>query len=284
MTATHHIGFMLSLAFTVGMAFPVIGLFHLAAWSQSIDPAGVFAQLNAVQDTQITVALKNVQVPALNQIVALAAGVETTVAQQARLTAPSRRVKALQRIAPTQGNAAAASLPGDPQKVIDLRDTPLKMVVGEQMQAEILSDPAAVQIQWLLAWLADGPIAPILGDEFTIRADGTTALVAQTWTLVPIVFAENLPRGRYRIVGFRAQSTNLVAARLVIIGSTWRPGALGCNTDRHLEHLMFRHGELGSWGEFEDTDLVQVECLATAADAAEIFYLDLIQVREGPGA
>jgi len=273
-----------TLVFSLGLAFPVIGFFHLAAWSQSIDPAGLFTTLNAVQDTQITVAAKNIQVPNLNQVIALAAGIETTAAQQARLTAPSRRVKALQRVTPTQGNAAAASLPGDPHKVVDLRDTPLKMVVGEQMQAEINSDPAAAQIQWLLAWLADGPTAPVLGDEFTIRADGATALVAQTWTLVPLVFAENLPRGRYRVVGFRAQSTNMVAARLVLVGNQWRPGALGTNTDRHLEHPMFRHGELGTWGEFEDTDPPQVECLANAADAAEVFYLDLIQVREGPGA
>src|SRR5712691_7920082 len=259
-------------------------MFHVAAWSQSIDPGGVFTALNAVQDTQLTVVAKNIQVPALARIIALAAGIETTVAQQARLSAPSRRVKALQRIAPLQGNAAAASLPSDPHKVVDLRDTPLTMVAGEVMQAEINSDPAAVQIQWLLAWLADGPTAPVLGDEFTIRADGTTALVAQAWTLVPLVFAENLPRGRYRIVGFRAQSANLVAARVVLVGLQWRPGALGTNTDRHLEHPMFRHGELGAWGEFEDTDPPQVECLATAADAAEVIYFDLIQIREGPGA
>jgi len=257
-------------------------MFHLAAWSQSIDPAGVFSALNAVADTQLTVAGKNIQVPVLARILALAAGVETTVAQQARLSAPSRRVKALQRVAPTQGNAAAASLPSDPHHVIDLRDTPLTMVAGEVMQFEINSDPAAVQIQWGLVWLADGPTAPVLGDEFTLRADGTTALVSQAWTLVPLVFAENLPRGRYQVVGLRVQSASLIAARLVLVGNVWRPGALGTNNDRHLEHPMFRHGEMGVFGEFEDTDPPQVECLAAAADAAEVVYLDLIQTRQGP--
>src|SRR5712691_1270769 len=257
-------------------------MFHLAAWSQSIDPAGVFSALNAVADTQLTVAGKNIQVPVLARVLALAAGVETTVAQQARLSAPSRRVKALQRVAPTQGNAAAASLPSDPHHVIDLRDTPLTMVAGEVMQFEINSDPAAAQIQWGLAWLADGPTAPILGDEFTLRADGTTALVSQAWTLVPLVFAENLPRGRYQVVGLRVQSASLIAARLVLVGNVWRPGSLGTNNDRHLEHPMFRHGEMGVYGEFEDTDIPQVECLAAAADAAEVVYLDLIQTRQGP--
>ncbi len=259
-------------------------MFHLAAWIQSIDPAGVFTQLNAAADSQLSVAGKNIQVPSLSRIIALAAGIETTAAQQARLAAPSRRVKALQRITPLQGSAAAASLPGDPHKVVDLRDTPLTMVAGEVMQAEINSDPAAVQIQWLLAWLADGPTAVVAGDEFTVRADGATALVPQVWTLVPLVFAENLPRGRYQVVGFRAQSASLIAARLVLVGNVWRPGSLGTNNDRHLEHPMFRHGEAGVWGEFEDTDIPQVECLAAAADAAEVIYLDLIQIRAGPGA
>ncbi len=259
-------------------------MFHVAAWSQSIDPGGVFTALNAVQDTQLTVVAKNIQVPSLSRIIALAAGIETTVAQQARLSAPSRRVKALQRIAPLQGNAAAASLPSDPHHVVDLRDTPLTMVAGEVMQLEINSDPAAVQIQWGLVWLADGPTAVVLGDEFTVRADGTTALVSQVWTLVPLVFAENLPRGRYQIVGLRVQSASLIAARLVLVGNVWRPGVLGTNNDRHLEHPMFRHGESGVFGEFEDTDPPQIECLAAAADAAEVVYLDLIQIRLGPGA
>lgn len=263
--------------------------FTVAAWSQSVAPAGAFVAITfAAQETNLTTSGTNIIfVPALNRVVALAAGVETTAAQQARLTAPSRRILALQRIAPTQGNAAAASLPGDPHKVIDLRDTPLIMVAGESAQIEINSTPAAAQIQWGIVWFADGPIAPAaVQGEFTIRATGATALVAQQWTPVTVTFSETLPRGLYQIVGFRAQSANLVAARLVFPGTGaagWRPGVLGTNTDRHLEHPMFRHGELGVWGTFEDTAPPVVECLGAAADATETFYFDLVQARQGPG-
>jgi len=261
--------------------------FHLAAFSQSVDPAGLFTAIAGVIDPVLTVVGNNVQVPTLNRVIGLAAGVETTVAQQARLTAPSRRILALQRIAPLQGNAAAASLPGDPHKFIDLLDSPLQMVTGEQANIEVNSNPAAVQIQWGLVWFADAAVAPIAGPFFTIRADGATALVAQQWTNVPIVMAENLPRGRYQVIGMRAQSTSLVAARLVFVGTgsqgPWRPGVLGTNTDRHLEHPAFRYGGMGVFGEFEDTDTPSIDCLATAADAAEVFYLDLLQTRAGPG-
>jgi hypothetical protein len=260
--------------------------FHLAAFFQSVDPAGNFVALNGVTDPVLTVVGANVQVPTLNKIIAAAAGVETAAAQQARITAPSRRVLALQRVAPTQGNAAAASLPADPHHVSDWRATPLQMVTGEQVNFEIASDPVAAQAQWGLVWFADALAAPGTGPYFTVRATGATVLTVGQWTNVPLTLSENLPRGRYQLVGLRAQAAGLVAARAVFVGTgaqgAWRPGVMGTNNDRHLEHPMFRTGGLGVFGEFEDTDLFSIDCLSTSADAAEVFYLDLVQVRAGP--
>jgi hypothetical protein len=261
--------------------------FHLAAWSQSVQQAGAFVSINAVADPVLTILGVNIQVPTLDHIIGLAAGVETAAAQQARLTGPSRRVLVLERIAPTQGNAAAASLPGDPHKWSDRRHDPLQLVRGEQLTMDLLATPAAPQIQWGLAWFADKEVveAPP-GALFTARATAATACVAQAWTNMAIVFAEALPRGRYQVLGFRAQSANAVAARLVFVGGVgggaWRPGVLATNTDRHLENVNFRYGGMGLFGEFEDTDPPTVDMLATAADAAEVFYLDLLQVRSGP--
>src|SRR5258708_28215850 len=144
--------------------------FHLAAWWQSVNPAGAFVSLTGVPDPVLTVAGANVQVPILDRVVALAAGIETTAAQQARLAAPSRRVFVLQRIAPLQGNAAAASLPADPHHVVDHRLDPLVMVRGEQMTLDINSAPAAPQAQWGLAWLADKEIPSANGQVLTVRA------------------------------------------------------------------------------------------------------------------
>ncbi len=260
--------------------------FHLAAWQQSIDELGVFAAITAVADPVLTVLGANIQVPSLNRVVALAAGVEQAVAQQARLTAPSRRILALQRIAPVQGNAAAASLPGNPHRLIDLAGTPLQMVTGEQATIELNANPVAAQIQWGLVWFADAPLARSQGSYFTVRADSAQLLVISQWTNGAIVFAENLPRGRYRVVGMRAQSAGLVAARLVFVGTgaqgAWRPGVLGTNSDSHLEYPGFRMGAWGPFGEFEDTDTPTVDYLSTTADAAEVLYLDLEQVRAGP--
>ncbi len=261
--------------------------FHTAAWWQSVNPAGVFVSLTPVPDPILTVLSPNIQVPILDRVVALAGGVETTAAQQARLTAPSRRILVLQRVSPLQGNAAAGSLPADPHHMVDHRLDPLPMVRGEQMTFDIVSTPAAVQAQWGIIWLADKEIPSINGPIFTARATGATALVIGLWTNMAIAFAEALPRGRYQVVGFRAQSPNMVASRLVFVGgvqgAAWRPGVLATNTDRHLETPMFRWGNFGVFGEFEDTDPPTVDCLGNVADAAQVFYFDLIQVRAGPG-
>lgn len=261
-------------------------MFHLAAWSQSVQQAGVFVSINAVADPVLTILGTNIQVPVLDNLVGLAAGVETAAAQQARLSGPSRRVLVLERIAPTQGNAAAASLPANPHNFSDRRLTPLKLVRGEQLTMDLLATPAAPQIQWGLIWFADAALPEVNGPIFTARATAAVVCVAQQWTNMGIVFAEALPRGRYQVLGFRAQSANGVAARLVFVGgvggAAWRPGVMMTNTDRHLENFAFRYGNMGVFGEFEDTDPPTVDVLATAADAAEVFYLDLLQTRSGP--
>src|SRR5260370_20398464 len=133
--------------------------FTLAAWAQSVNPAGIFVSLNAVPDQILTITnVINILVPPLNRVIAHAAGVETTAAQQARLAAPSRRVLVLQRVAPTQGNAAAPSPPGDPHKVHDLRSSPLPMITREASTFDIHSAPAAVQDPCGFVWFTHVPI------------------------------------------------------------------------------------------------------------------------------
>lgn len=257
--------------------------FTTVAFIESIDPAGVFVAVNAALGEQhITSAGDNITIPEWTQVVALAAGVEIAVESFARLAAPSLRTQGLFNVEPFSSASAAAVEPASPPPVMDLRRTPLVLVRGEILTCELNSNPAAAQRQWLVVWLADGPVEPVAGRVVTVRATGATALVADTWGNVPITMIENLPRGRYQIVGLRARAAGLVAARIVIPGQAWRPGVLGVDAQEDLEHPMFRYGQLGSFGEFEDTDLPSVDCLSVSADAAEDFYFDLIQLRSGP--
>ena len=258
--------------------------FTTVAHIQSIDPAGVYTAINAALGEQhIRSTTTQIFVPELNQIVALAAGVEIAVESFARVVAPSLRTLSRFEIEPFSSAAAAAVTPAAPHPIYDMRDTPLPLVKDEVYTAEINSNPVAAQIQWVVTWFADGPIVPVGGKMFSVRFTGTTALVASTWVNVPITLSEDLPRGRYQVVGLRVRSAGVVAGRMVFVGGRWRPGVLGNPTQQGVHAPIFSFGDMGVFGEFEDTDLPSVDFLSTSADAAEDGNIDLIQLRSGPG-
>lgn len=253
------------------------------AFYENVDQAGLYNPCAAIADQSVRVTGNDIQVPTLNQVVAIAVGLESVAARRARLVSPSLRVKSNYQIVPTNGQAAAAQEPDSPQAVVDLRETPLVLVVGEQLNLELLANPVAAQDQWGVVWLADGPVAKAGGAIFTVRATSATAAVAGAWTNVAITFEEDLPRGRYQLLGLRPESTGMVAARAVFVGSGHRPGALGADSHGDQQHPMFRMGGLGVWGEFEDIEPPTMDVLAVSADATQEFYMDLVQLRSGPG-
>ncbi len=259
-------------------------MFHLAAFYQSVDPAGAYVQLAAIGDSQLTVNSPRIQVPSLNHVIALAAGVEQAVVGNARIVSPSLTAKYRHQIIPLNVATAGNVLPNSPARVQDLRGDPINLVPSEQLTAEINSNPAAAQPQWVLVWFADGKPASVSGPVTTARATVANALVTGAWTLNTLVFDEQIPRGRYQVVGMRAFSTTMVAARLVIAANPWRPGTIGAGLIGDAGHDMFRFGNLGVWGEFEDVDNLQVETLAEAADtaASQQYFVDLILSRSGP--
>lgn len=257
-------------------------MFTTVGYYESVDQAGLYNPAAAVADQHVRVSGDDIQIPTLNQVVAIACGVENVAAHRARLVSPSLRVRSNFQIQPLNGQAAAAVEPNDAHNVVDLRDSPLVLVVGEQLNLELLANPAAPQIQWGVVWLADGPIVPVKGAIFTVRATSATAAVAGSWTNVAIAFEEDLPRGRYQLVGLRPVSAGIIAARAVFVGFGNRPGALGSDSNEDYGHDIWRLGQLGVFGEFEDIEPPTMDVLAVSADATQEFWMDLIQVRGGP--
>lgn len=255
----------------------------LIGFSESVDQAAAYVALNGLADPHVRVSGDDIQIPALNQVVLVAGLVENVAANRARLVSPSLRRRSNFQVTPLNGGAAAAVEPDSPHKIMDLRDNPLALVTGEQLNFEAFANPAAAQIQTGLVWLSDGKVAPISGPIFSVRATSATAAVADAWTNVAIAFEEDLPVGRYQVVGLFPMSTTMLAARLVLVGYQWRPGAMGSDLINDLASPIFRLGQMGVYGEFEDTSPPTIDVLCAAADATQEFWIDLIQVREGIG-
>lgn len=255
----------------------------LVAWAEDIDTSGGRENLVAIPDPHVRTILDNITIPTLNQIVALAAMVGSGGDGFARLEAPSLLTRSRHYISPVNGGADAASEPDSPPKVQDFRVNPLALRMNEDAQVIVESATTTSEEHSVLMWLADGPITPVTGQIFTLRGAATLTQTALRWSNTAIVFEENLPVGRYAIVGMRVQGATMLAARLVFRGGEgWRPGVIACDSDNDLDHPMFRMGQFGLFGEFESIQPPSVDFLSNAADSVQDIYLDLIQVRSGP--
>lgn len=246
----------------------------MIAYYQSVDPGNAYAEINAVQDQHVTISGADVYVPeGMNHIIGAAVLVNDASLARARLRTPSINQRHQMNIEPlVQGLVF-----GSPPEMIPDPYDPAVMDVGEALNLDILSDPAAAAVHQGLVILADGPIQPVSGAVMRVRATSAVALAAGTWVNGNITFEQDLPIGTYRVVGLRARGTNLVAVRLVFVGGKWRPGAPAVNVITDRDERMFRNGMLGVWGEFHSLQPPTVDCLGVT-DTAQTYILDIIRV------
>jgi len=252
--------------------------FTTVAFYQVVDLGGAWGYLAAIKDQHVYTEGNDLTVPTLSQIVALSAGVGAGGDELARLVSPSLRGIGRYYIHPVNGGLDADAEPDADPKVIDLRTSPVPLSPAEQLNAEAHSDTTAAEAQWVIVWLADGPVTPVTGDIRTIRATNTDTLTAGEWTNGNITLDEDLPVGTYQVVGMRALSAGLVAARLVFRGGAWRPGCLACDDPQDQTHSIFRYGNLGVWGEFPHNMPPSVDFLSISADADQEVFLDIIKI------
>lgn len=254
--------------------------FHLAAFWESIDQAGAPANLAAAAGEQVLFTTGDeIRIPDdTNQIVAVAAMVAVG-ANLAQLIAPSLRDIANIDIVPLNSLTDGNVEPATPAIVHDYRLSPIQLETGESLTAQSDANPTAAADQSVLVWLADGPIAPAVGQSiYSVRCTGAITATPGAWSNGNLTFTQTLGVGNYAVVGFRAQGATLIAARLVFRGSGVRPGVIGTDIESDDTNSLFRRGHFGVFGEFHSTVPPTVDILANDADAAQEFVLDLVKL------
>jgi len=248
-------------------------LFHLSAFEQSIDQGGALSAINAVREEAFFTSGIDLRVPsAVPNIVGAVAMVNDASLVRAQVQSPSLRVKANLDVEPiVQGLVF-----GTPPESTMWPENPVAVVPDEALNFAIQADPAAAVINRGLLFLSDGPLAPVAGDIFTVRATAAITLATGTWVNGNLTLGQTLPAGKYQVVGMRVRGTNLVAARLVFSEQTARPGFLAVNAIPDLDTYWNRMGRMGVWGEFPHTIPPTVDCLGVT-DTAQVFLLDLIR-------
>lgn len=249
-------------------------MMHLAAYYQSVNPAGALTQLNAVTDQSIFTSGVNIRVPTgMGNLLGEAALSAATTPVFGQVQSPTLRDLAQQDIMPV----ADAVVWTEGRGIQWHGDNPRDLTPAESVNLAIQATGGAAAANYGLIWMADGPVKPTSGKIFTVRGTGASALAAGTWVNTAITFNSTLPAGTYQVVGFRASGANLVAARIVFVGAPFRPGIPGDpDVDTNFWSSYFRDGAAGVFGAFDVNQPPTIDCLG-ATDTTQAFAFDLIK-------
>jgi len=247
-------------------------MFTLVGYELSASEAALTA-ITPIPDGTVAVISNDIRVPgALPNVLAVSAMINSAAATlRAQLVTPSLRAVLPFDISPINNGLVFGAFP----RMNQLWFSPLPLVGLEPM--DILVQNGANVMNRAFVWLGDGPIKPTTGKIYTVRATASAALSTATWVNSgALTFASTLPTGHYQIVGMRSWSVNGNAARLFIPGYAWRPGCLMENAEDNNEFAVWRFGNLGVWGEFDNTVPPTVDFMGVI-DSAEVLFLDLIK-------
>lgn len=114
----------------------------------------------------------------------------------------------------------------------NLLASPLPLYPGEKMTAAVLN--SSTEPQLVVALLASGRCTRAMQEAVVpthlITGHADQALTAGSWVKCSITWDQDLPKGKYAVVGMRVaswitgQTIGMGMARLKLLGTTWRPG------------------------------------------------------------
>lgn len=235
-------------------------------------------ELDAEDDDHIKVADGDIYVPELNKLVgvyALHGHHEVGKPLTCRITSPSLRAVWPLDIARCSGAAGVM----DDSSIAMFPEDPIPLVAGEAISA-LMTNEAVVNSRGIVGlFFADGALRPVHGEIRTLAFTSTLTGTAHTWTSGPLEAAQNLPVGRYQLVGARVIEHECPGIfRFILTGYSWRPGGIITYRERMSDYDWFRRGKLGVWGEFREFQLPRLEVLSPPAVLNPVVYLDLIKV------
>jgi len=248
---------------------------HTVAWAEAT-AAGTLQPIAAVADDQVFTSGDDIRIPTgLNNLLgAFALGL---AASRARIVAPSLRAFANFEIAPKIISETTPDLA--PHRLVTLVRNPLPLAVGEFVNFETDAGDGTNSDVAGIAMLGQGPVQAVAGEVRTLRATASITGTQIAWASEGVTFSEDLPAGRYAVVGARCEADQPGASRLIFREGGPRPGALSVLTDAGSDIPGQRMGGWGVWGEFDINQPPTLEVLSMgAAGSAQVLYLDLMRI------
>jgi len=246
---------------------------HVVAYSLLAHPAAL-TQVPATNDIVLQIRDNAIVCNKVNRLGAVW-GIAATL-NRIQMQAPSFRkvaqleIQPVMRLMPVAGTAPSGWF-----RDFD-RGPHLEMDDGEELAAWCTDGAGSNEQINVFARLWEQAPQPVSGKIFSVRVTSATTVVANTWSNCALTFDQNLPRGKFQLVGMRMNSTSAQAFRVFFINQTFRPGGVAQQSDYALDEPSQRYGRLGVWGEFDYLSPPTVDMFCTAADAAQEGIADLI--------
>lgn len=248
-------------------------MFTLAGWSESQDTAGILTEMAAIPDQHITTENDDIVVPewASNLIAAYPIGANIT---QAQISSPSLR-KGLLLDCPFLADNIT---PDGANALVDLISNPKKLEPSEGLRALVAEAAVGAEQDSLFVWLADKLEDMPAGEVVWVRCTSTTTLTPYAWSLCNLNFTQQLPAGKWAIVGARMFGASAIVFRFVLPGSAHRPGGIAFTSEAQTQVFINEPAVLGKWGEFDHRFPPQMEVIADAADTSQVVYIALVKM------
>lgn len=247
-------------------------MFTMVGYESTASNAALTA-ITPIPDGTVAVITNDIRVPAqLPFLLGAAAMINSAAATlRAQIVTPSLRAIFPFDVDPITNGLVFPGTPG----LVNAWFNPVPLVGLEPM--DFLTQNGASVMNRGFVWLGDGPVKPTSGKIYSVRATATASLVTATWVNSgALVFGSTLPTGHYQVVGMRSFSANQNAARIFFPGYAWRPGVIAGATDATVEWPLFRYGNIGVFGEFDNTVPPTVDFMGIT-DTAEVVFFDLIK-------
>lgn len=251
--------------------------FTLIAYQEAKPADAVPLAIAAVADQHVRTEGGIIYMADYNEILGVVAAGHTTL-EIAYLASPSLRRLANYAISDIVGQAG----PLVTDSFIMHPESPLPLEKNEGLEAivEATATVGAV-FSTVGVLLSDGPVMPVTGEIFHVRATCTAlAAAALAWQNRELTFDDTLPVGRYQIVGAKCFAATTILFRFVPIGEAFRPGGLAVNDLAFRSQDLQTNGGLGVWCEFDQITPPSVDFLKHVAAGADVpeLHLDLIKI------
>lgn len=253
---------------------------HLAAYMAAIDSA-TLTPITALNDDVLTRPttqrfLVPKEISFVHWIAAL--GVDIT---RAALVSPSIGTRRMSfEIVPRVRGSVTFE---EPNIVVCRPLKPFKLDPTEHMEMQMAEDGVGATEVWGLVELGPETLPAIPpGDIREMRLTGTTTLVAETWTTVQPTEDVTLEPGNYALIGFLPISANVLAARVLIPGQTWRPGMPGLaaaeSSAVDINDAIVRSLMGYDMGHFDHNNIPQFQFLSNVADTSETIICYIVKL------